>query len=301
MKEIRILNVGAGVGSTTVFELARMGEIPAIDHGIFADTQEEPADVYAHLQWMLSVTSFPIHVVTAGKLGNDLLAGRNAAGKQSKKGRFASVPAFTTQDHEQRDGRPATGCEVGRTNRQCTSEYKILPIERHIRSVILGLKKGSRIPRDVRVVQIFGLDDGEAGRIAKVKKRYMTSPFDCDFPLAKLGMDRNDCLRLLATRVPHQVPRSACVFCPYRSNLEWQKLRNEDPAGWARAVEIDDGIRDPQARGTAGLRQSLYLHRSAVPLKMVDIDALAAKERAKPKQPNLFAIHDQCGEGMCGV
>lgn len=301
MKEIRILNVGAGVGSTTVFELARMGDIPTIDHGIFADTQEEPASVYAHLQWMLSVTPFPIHIVTAGKLGNDLLAGRIAAGKQSKKRRFASIPTFTGPDHDDRESRQITGCEVGRTPRQCTADYKIRPIDRHIRSVILGLGRGQRVPKDARVVQIFGLDDGEAGRIAKVKKRYMASPFDCDFPLAKLGMDREDCLRLLADRVPHLVPRSACVFCPYRSNLEWQRLRDEDPAGWARACEIDDGIRDPQARCAVGLRQSLYLHRSAVPLRMVDIDRLAEKERARPKQPDLFRVHDQCGEGMCGV
>jgi hypothetical protein len=76
MEGLRILNLGAGVQSTTVFLMAHEGLIPPIDHAIFADTQEEPEAVYQHLDWLkrISTVTGPvplIHVGTAGKLGDN--------------------------------------------------------------------------------------------------------------------------------------------------------------------------------------------------------------------------------------
>ena len=46
----RILNLGAGVQSTTVYLMYVRGEIqPGMECAIFADTGEEPASEYAHL------------------------------------------------------------------------------------------------------------------------------------------------------------------------------------------------------------------------------------------------------------
>ena len=72
--------------------------------------------------------------------------------------------------------------------------------------------------------------------------------------------------RLKAFGVPHEVPRSACVFCPYRSNEEWRWLRDNDPAGFQRAVEIDVALRTPGNVVNRNLEQQLYVHRSCVPL-----------------------------------
>ncbi len=72
---MRILNLGAGVQSTTVFLMAHEGELPMIDYAIFADTQEEPKAVYQHLEWLKQVPA-PVPTIlvgTAGKLGDDLL------------------------------------------------------------------------------------------------------------------------------------------------------------------------------------------------------------------------------------
>lgn len=52
MITMRILNLGAGVQSTTIFLMAHEGELPMIDYAIFADTQEEPKAVYDHLAWL---------------------------------------------------------------------------------------------------------------------------------------------------------------------------------------------------------------------------------------------------------
>jgi len=294
----RIINLGAGVGSTTVFMLAHLGMIEPVDCAIFADTQEEPKAVYEHLQWLIGLGTIPILVRTRGKLGDDLARGVHASGNPRTKGRFASIPAFTARHHDDRE--ILDGCQTGMTQRQCTNDYKIDVIIQTIRRELFGLKPRQRFPKDVRVSQLFGLDDGEAGRIRRVRESHTKNiswsvPL---FPLASLGWAREECLAFLAKHVPHPVPRSACVFCPYHSDTEWKRIRDTDPEGWARAVEIDAAIRDPQSRCNQGLKDSLYLHRKCIPLPMVDIDAGAAAEARRGKQPNLFGL--MC-EGMCGV
>ncbi|NBW19669.1 MAG: hypothetical protein EBR82_68020 [Caulobacteraceae bacterium] len=55
-----ILNLGAGVQSTALYLMSLDGEVQKFDAAIFADTQEEPEDVYRHLEWMESLV-FLIH------------------------------------------------------------------------------------------------------------------------------------------------------------------------------------------------------------------------------------------------
>ena len=81
-----------------------------IDYAVFADTQEEPESVYAHLDWLRSLGGPPILTATAGKLGDDLIHGKNSTGQ-----RFASIPAFTSA---------TPGVTGGMLRRQCTAEYK---------------------------------------------------------------------------------------------------------------------------------------------------------------------------------
>jgi hypothetical protein len=81
-----VLNLGAGVQSTTLYLMYLRGEIqPAIECAIFADTGEEPRSIYRDLEWLKSLNGPPIITVSIGKLGEDLQNGRNSTGQ-----RFAS-------------------------------------------------------------------------------------------------------------------------------------------------------------------------------------------------------------------
>lgn len=68
MREVRVLNLGAGVQSTTVYLMARANlqaklagealpypEVGIVDCAIFADTGDEPVAVYHHLEWLESL------------------------------------------------------------------------------------------------------------------------------------------------------------------------------------------------------------------------------------------------------
>lgn len=52
MNEFHILNLGAGVQSTTLYLMSMHGQLPRFDIAIFADTGEEPQAVYTHLDWL---------------------------------------------------------------------------------------------------------------------------------------------------------------------------------------------------------------------------------------------------------
>lgn len=284
IKTLRVLSLGAGVQSTTIALRIADGDYPPIDAAIFADTQDEPRAVYDHLQWLERETkhAFPIIKATAGRLGDDLMA------RGTPDARFASIPAFT-MDHEDEDA------EVGKTRRACTADYKLAVIERVIRRQLLGLAPRQRIPKGTTIVQIIGLSADEPGRVLRVRANCTGSFFKPEFPLHESGETRANCLAYLEQRVPHKVPRSACVFCPMHNNYEWRMLRDHDPEGWARAVEVDDGMRKPWVIVNRGRNAKLYLHRSCVPLSQADISG----PDAKPLQYGLNFARE-C-KGMCGM
>jgi len=92
--------------------------------------------------------------------------------------------------------------------------------------------------------------------------------------------------------VPHETPRSACVFCPYRSDPEWEILKETDPVGWARACEIDEALRKEGVIINRKMNDKMYLHRSCQPLVSVVF-------QEQPHVFNQFTVAE-C-EGMCGV
>lgn len=292
MREYHVLNLGAGVQSTALYLMSREpGAKFRFDVAVFADTQEEAKAVTGHLEYLQSLGDPPIWVRTAGKLGDDLIHGRNRTGQ-----RFASIPAFTAEDHLVRPGgcgnRPQPAPKCGIVRRQCTSEYKIRVVEKGIRRELVGLEPRQRMPKDVKVYQYFGLTTDEAVRAERAKRRFETFRWaEPVYPLIEMGLSRQDCVDWLEGRLPHPVPRSACVFCPYKSNREWLHLKETDPEGSARAVQIDEALRREGTVANRRLQQKMYLHRSCVPLQMVDFSASHTLFRP---------MANEC-QGMCGV
>lgn len=291
MREIHVLNLGAGVQSTALYLLAMEGKItrggghPVVfDYAIFADTQEEPKDpgasVLDHLAWLRSLGGFPILDATAGRLGDHLLHGANSTG-----GRFASIPAFIFNSKKKK---------VGKTRRQCTTEYKIKVVERVIRRVILKLASRQRIRKDTIIHQYMGISMDEAGRMLKAQKRQNERPIRWavfHYPLIqRLNWTRENCRAYLANRVPHRVPRSACVFCPYHSNEEWQRIKQRNGEDWKRVVEIDHALRVKGNVVNRKMDAKMYLHRSCKPIDEIDFlnDQNGDREMA-----------GEC-QGMCG-
>lgn len=275
--DYRVLSLGLGVQSTALYLLGLEGRVE-FNWAVNADPGDEPAAVYRHLDWLIEQNGIPILVRGKGyKLGDTLLTGTNGRG-----GRFASIPAFTRRP----DG------DEGITRRMCTKEFKTEVIDKAIRREILMLKPRQRVPRGMRVIQLIGISLDEKYRAGRIYKRFVgREGWRCEFPLLDMGWTRNQCLEYLRERVPHTVQKSACVYCPYRSNAEWRWLKENDPAGWERAVAVDTALRVPGNVVNRNIDQPMYLHRSLTPLRMVD---LTEKDTL-----NLFSAKE-C-QGVCGV
>ncbi|WP_050400425.1 hypothetical protein [Bradyrhizobium embrapense] len=274
---MRVISLGAGVQSTTMALMAAHGEIgPMPDAAIFADTGSEPAPVYEHLRWLMSpnVLPFPVHTTRKPEaLHTALFAGTNGGGKR----RYAAIPAFLDRGNG----------EDGLGRRQCTKEYKIEPLLKKQRE-LLGFAPRKRIPAASMEVWI-GISTDEAVRMKPARNAWQVNRW----PLIEKRMSRWDCLQWLRRNGYPEPPKSACTFCPYRSDHQWRDLRNRDPAGWQQAVEVDHAIRSPESGYSRHLRLKPYLHRSMKPLDQVDFST--SEERG---QPDLF--NNDC-EGMCGL
>jgi hypothetical protein len=246
--------------------MAARGEIDPVDAAIFADTQWEPRKVYEWLDWLEAQLPFPVHRVTAGNL-RDSMVSRSTTAE-----RFASVPWFITAP----DGSHGMG------RRQCTSEYKLVPLVREKRR-LLGLAKGERVKRgEVLCETLIGISIDEVHRI-----RNSAEPWNVNsWPLIEKRMTRDDCMAWMDRSGYPRPPKSSCLGCPYHSDAQWREIKAR-PDEWADVLEIDEVIREPGR----GIRGKQYMHAKRRPLALIDFDTAEA-------QGDMFG--EDC-QGMCGV
>ncbi len=295
---LRALSLGAGVQSTTMALMAAHGEIgPMPDCAIFADTGWEPSAVYDHLNWLMSpsVLPFPVHIVSAGNIREQLLQ----AGQGD---RWASIPAFARTVtpagaqvpvfDEDEDGslveiasrRTSTETvSVGMIRRQCTTDFKIVPIRRKVRE-LAGLTRKRSPPYPVAEAWI-GISTDEIVRAKPSFEAWQIKRF----PMIEKRTSRQDCLAWLQRHDCPIPPKSACIGCPFHNNRRWRHMRESDRPSWEDAVEVDRALR----HGLRGIRGEVFLHRSCVPLDEADLST-AADHGQLDLWPN------EC-EGMCGV
>ena len=153
--EHHFLNLGAGVQSTALYLMSIDGDepdVPKFDAAIFADTQEEPDDVYEHLEWLERQGGASIIRTTVGRLGDALDSGTDSRGNaRTDGGHYIAIPAFTVN--------PQNG-QKGILQRQCTADYKVKPIEQLIRRIV-GVEKGCSVPKNTLIHQYMGLSYDE--------------------------------------------------------------------------------------------------------------------------------------------
>jgi hypothetical protein len=270
MTPLSIISLGAGVQSSTMALMAACGEIePMPDAAIFADTQAEPKVVYEWLDWIEKQLPFPVYRVSAGSLRAEIL------GAMQGNNRMHARPPFFT-------------LSGGMLRRQCTQDFKLIPIQRKVRELI-GLKFRQRGPKTPVVSQWIGISTDEVNRTKDSRITYVENRW----PLIEVKMSRNDCeswLKHHGFRVP---TKSACTFCPYHNDALWRDMKMTDPESFADAVMIDVAIRAGVPGPKRPRNDQWFVHRSLKPLD--EVDFRTAEEAG---QLNMF--NNEC-DGLCGV
>ena len=258
---LKVISLGLGVQSTAMYMMSSLGYIERADHAVFADPGAELPMTYEILEylkdWGKYNNGIPIHVNAEKNLYKDLLNQTNSTGQ-----RFASIPAFSENG--------------GMIRRQCTKEYKIDPVIKEIRK-LYGLKPRKRMPM-TQVWLGISMDEIERMKVSQLPR------IEYYYPLIEERMSRSECISFFKDRNFPVPPKSSCVFCPYHSNKNWKELKEKLPDEFAKAVKIDEAIRDSSKKGD---KEPIYLHRSCTPLERVDFG----------DQLEMF----MCEEGFCGL
>ena len=242
--DVRIISLGAGVQSTVMALMAAKGELdPMPDCAIFADTGYEPQGVYDHLEWLEKQLPFPTYRVTNGNIKEDTEKGVNSIGMA-----FVSMPLFTK--------------EGGMGMRQCTNEYKLLPLKRKTRE-LLGLKPRQRAKNQVSETWL-GISWDEMQRMKESRDKFIYHRF----PLIEKQMRRHHCMTWFGEHYPGRtLAKSACIACPFHSNDLWRDMKINDPESFKEAIAFDKRIRK-----LPSFEQDQYVHRSCKPLDEIDFD-----------------------------
>ena len=232
MNPIHILSLGAGVQSSTLALMAAAGEVlPMPVAAIFADTGDEPKEVYVWLEKLRGMLPFLIHTVSRSRLSEHILEWGHS-----------QIPCFTRSDET---GKATLG------KRQCTKHWKIVPIQNGMRAAT-GLKRVKLSAG--HFVSWIGISTDEADRIKDSRVRWIKNRY----PLIEKKMSRRDCQKWLAHR-GLVVPKSACVYCPLRAPRQFRATKDAGGYDWETVLRVS---RILEARGE-------FLTSSLLPIDQV--------------------------------
>ena len=261
---LTVIALGAGVQSSVMAMLAAAGEItPMPDAAIFADTQSEPQTVYDMVEWLTATMPYPVRTVTAGSVLDSMRSPRRG---------FVTLPTFID------------GASMGK--RQCTPNFKVVPIDREIRR-LLGLRYRQHWPKEPAVEQWLGISVDEIQRARPSRRPAITMRY----PLLELGLGRSDLVAWWQANAPSGAPplaKSSCICCPYHARSNWLATL---PGDLERAAQAEDDMNTALAGD--GLEPQ-YLHRRRIPLRQ----AIAAERDHADSNPTLFDGGD-CDSGYC--
>jgi len=70
-------------------------------------------------------------------------------------------------------------------------------------------------------------------------------------------MSRGDCRAWIAAHGYPQPPKSSCIGCPFHNDAFWKAMKQDDPADFADAIEVDRALRK-QGPASGDARTGIY-------------------------------------------
>uniref|UniRef100_A0A6M3IPG5 Putative phosphoadenosine phosphosulfate reductase family protein n=1 Tax=viral metagenome TaxID=1070528 RepID=A0A6M3IPG5_9ZZZZ len=265
--QLKVLSLGWGVQSWTLAAMVALGELEPIDLAIHSDTTWERASTYQFAKeftpWLQS------HGITVTTVSNS-----KAARKIVDDYGGVFIPAYTINNGKR-----------GQLRRQCTGDWKIDPMRRHIAT---ELKRRELTKTPGIVEQWLGITIDEWQRAKDSNVKYIRHRF----PLLEMSMSRSDCLAWLSRNNLPSSSKSACTFCPYHNRLTWEQMKRDNGADWLQACDIDTRIRNKRPPSP------LFVHSYAKPLTEV----VTIPEDYGATQLSFLDSDDndaQCDSGYC--
>lgn len=249
-----VMNYGGGRQTVAMLVLIQRGIIPKPDRIVIADTGRENPSTWDYrdevAEPMAQSMGLTIEIAPRSLAYVDLYAHNGDL----------LLPVYTA---------------TGKMSAFCSTEWKVRVVRRFLKE------------RGINTATAwigYALDERDR---YKPTKEDTSGPWYRAFPLLDLNLTKRDCIQVIKDAGLPLPPPSACWMCPNKPNEEWRYLRDNYPAAFAQACQLDDEVREEDiAQGHAGV----WLHASRVPLRDADLDIDDRKEGGR-----------QCGLGMCFV
>lgn len=239
VRHMKILSFGAGMQSTALALMScenalvkKAGlmpypKVPIYDAVIFCDLGFEPPWVTKQARFVQKscMDAGIKYVKLDAPLYRDLM-------QNFGKKRVVSIPWWTLDDKGHKSKMP----------RNCTLDYKVNLISKHVRWELLGYKKGQRLQeKDKKAHELH------MGFSSEEKRRCKENPnpmFINKFPLVEMGFERKDAYAYCKEIWGLETKASACCFCPFHRNYFYAYLKKHEPSSYQKLLEIDELLRN---------------------------------------------------------
>lgn len=262
----RVISWGRGIPSTTMSLMSLYGDLEHVDAIIHADAGWEHRLTYEIGDYYSTLFAKNRIYVVELKTGDIRREGALE---------HIHIPFWTE-----------TG---GPLQRQCSVNFKIKPVRRHIRELMGYHPSNGPHPPTQSVEQWIGFTIDEVDRMSDSRVKYIANRW----PLIEKRMTRADCINYILSK-GHPLPVwSSCVGCPYKNAARWMETTTDE---FAEAIEFDEFNRhNPLAdRGNSTANQ-LYIYRhNTIPLANAPLE-IDAKRNQKQNQLSLFPCGETCG------
>lgn len=271
-KIYRVLSFGAGTQSSHLLEAHFKGEID-YDYIIFSDTGAEPQFIHDQVGWWQkrqkevgNTTPFIITNHNSMKRGLEEMLMRYIFTDYQ---RF-QLPLYFNKITE--DGEIVPG---GLMPRQCTGDFKIVPVQQASRNLIkeiIGLRRQQPMSKDIAIIMDIGFSYDEINRVGGYVS-HQSKYIYLAYPLIEQGLTTKDSIKFLHDNgFPEK--RSRCYFCPFNCSgdrardigMDWQEIVDNEPLSFLKACFFDEKLRARQATGEKHMRSIPYFHYSRTPL-----------------------------------
>ncbi|MBJ6361821.1 hypothetical protein ACFOQM_11040 [Paenibacillus sp. GCM10012307] len=268
-----VLSFGGGTQSAHLLEQHFRGEIH-YDYIIFSDTGAEPEFIREQVRWWQlrqkqvgNTTPFLITHHGSMERGLEEMLMRYILTDYQ---RF-QMPVYCNSVNQDGEITPA-----GILPRQCTVDFKIVPVKQAARKAVLellGLKPGQRLPKDIGFIIDIGFSLDEIRRI----HTYRSPQYEyirLAYPLVEENRTTDESLAFLSNQ-GFPMRRSRCYLCPFHCGadrgigMDWEEIIREEPFSFLKACWFDSRLREVQATGNKIMRSIPYLHYSRRPLSYV--------------------------------
>lgn len=266
---MRVISLGWGVQSFALAAMSALGVLPKVDAAIHADTTHERAETYDFARrWTPWLEERGVRVITV----------KDKVGRLACVRKSVMIPAFTTWTE---------GDSSGQLRRQCTHDWKIMPIRRWLqanRGIPVAVEACEIIERKQPVEQWLGITLDEVTRMKPSNVQYITNAYPfCE--MLDRPWTRGMVMRWLQENDLEIPVKSSCVFCPYHDRGTWREIKMSGNGDWSKALDVDEAIRDKRPG------YKCYLTAQRIPLAEVDF-------RSEEDHGQLSLWGEEC-EGMC--